>query len=113
MSRSICPICAKHPVALNYYRNSKAYYRTACTGCIHRQRQKLPQVPGWLRAGYKKQARCDRCGFSFKVSDQSLVYYVDGDLNNNRWRNLKTICLNCSAEVKKIKWKPSNLVPDF
>jgi len=43
------------------------------------------------------------------------VYYVDGNLKNNDWNNLKTICLNCQAAVldAKLGWKPSDLVADF
>lgn len=102
-----------HPVALNYYRKEKAYYRTACTGCIHKKRKPTPEVPGWIRSGYKKREHCDRCGFKFKHIEQSNVYHVDGNLNNNNWVNLKTICLNCQPEITKTRWKPGDLKPDF
>lgn len=113
MQRKICPICRNHPVALNYYRKEKAYYRTACTSCIHKKRKPIPEVPGWIRSGYKKRDKCDKCGFKFKLGEQSHVYYIDGNLYNNNWNNLKTICLNCQPEVVKTKWRPSNLIPDF
>lgn len=113
MQRKVCPICRLHPVALNYYRKNKAYFRTACTGCIHKKRKPLPDVASWVRAGYKKSDRCDRCGFKFKLPEQSNVYYVDGNLANGNWLNLKTICLNCQQEITKTRWKPSDLRPDF
>lgn len=113
MTRKTCPYCKSHPVALNYYRKDKAYYRTACTGCIHKQRHRIPEVPGWVRSGYKKKDRCDRCNFKFKMADQSRVYYIDGNTNNNNWSNLKTICLNCQIEANTSRWKPGNLQPDF
>jgi hypothetical protein len=42
------------------------------------------------------------------------VYHVDGDLNNCELRNLKTICLNCIAEVVRLElpWRPEALAPD-
>lgn len=113
MSRKICPICGSHPVALNYYRQGRAYYRTACTGCIHRRRRLTPEVPSWIKSGYKKKDKCDRCQFKFKLNEQSNVYYIDGNVKNNNWNNLKTICLNCRQEVSKTRWKPSSLTPDF
>lgn len=113
MKRDHCPICKKNPRAINYYRGEKIYYRTLCTPCIHKKKRPLPEVPGWARAGYKKSEKCDRCAFTFKLPDQSQVYYVDGNTNNNNWLNLRTICLNCSREVTKTKWRPSGLRPDL
>jgi hypothetical protein len=72
-------------------------------------------VPVWQTAGYKKKATCDRCGFKAKYSSQLLVYHVDGNLHNTSTRNLKTICLNCSAEIKRVDlpWQPGDLEPDI
>jgi len=71
--------------------------------------------PGWLKSGYKKKEKCDKCGFRFKHTDQASVYHIDGNSNNNDWTNLKTICANCGIDVKhsKLPWVPSDLVPDF
>ena len=113
MERQICPICKTNPVAINYRRGQKVYYRTACTPCIHTKRKKVEPVPGWIKSGYKKNTKCDRCGFKFRSSEQSIVYYIDGDLNNNHWANLKTICLNCQPEIKNIRWRPGSIQPDF
>ena len=43
------------------------------------------------------------------------VYHVDGNLKNNDWTNLKTICLNCQAALQdsKTTWKPADLVADY
>ena len=113
MVRKLCPICKQHPVALNYYRKNKPYFRTACTGCIHRKRRPQVDVPGWFRSGYKKRDRCDRCAFKFKLPEQGNVYYIDGNVQNNNWANLKTICLNCQPEISGSKWRTSDLQPDF
>jgi hypothetical protein len=42
------------------------------------------------------------------------VYHVDGDLNNCEARNLKTVCLNCIAEVVRLElpWRAGDLEPD-
>jgi Zn ribbon nucleic-acid-binding protein len=112
MKRSVCPQCRIHPVAINYYRNNKVHFRTLCTPCIHKRRRTAVNVPGWLRAGYKKRDRCERCNFKFKLTEQSTVYYVDGNTANNHWSNLRTICANCSFDVKDSHWRPSRILPD-
>ena len=113
MERNLCPICKKKLIAINYYRKGKVYYRTACTPCIHNHRKPQPLVPGWVKSGYKKHDKCDKCNFKFKSHQQSRVFYVDGDIKNNHWANLKTICLNCTIEVTKTSWRPSPIQPDF
>jgi Zn ribbon nucleic-acid-binding protein len=113
MERNQCPQCQKRLVAINYYRNNRTHYRSLCTPCIHKNKQKQVKVPSWVRSGYKKALKCDRCGFKFKLADQSSVYYVDGNIDNNNWLNLKTICANCRIEVAKSRWRPSNLTADF
>lgn len=113
MTREVCPRCNKNLQAINYHRGEKTYYRSLCTPCIHRKKISIKKVPGWARAGYKKSTKCDRCAFIFKLPDQSQVYYVDGNTNNNNWLNLRTICLNCSREVVKTKWRPGELRPDL
>lgn len=72
-------------------------------------------MPKWQSAGYAKKAQCDRCGFKARLAaHQLMVYHVDGDLNNCDYRNLKTICLNCAAEVTRLDrpWGRGDLVPD-
>jgi hypothetical protein len=115
MERPICPACNQRLRAVNCYRDDKIYYRSRCEYCIKKGRRIKPPEPKWKIAGYKKKTTCDRCGFRSKHSAQLLVYHVDGNLHNSELRNLKTICLNCSMEIKKadLPWRPGDLQPDF
>lgn len=71
-------------------------------------------VPRWQRAGYRVKSQCDHCGHKSPHPEVFLVYHVDGDLNNCRPTNLKTICSNCSKILMKlgVKWRRGDLVPD-
>lgn len=102
-------------MAINYIRDGVTHYRNSCSSCI-RQGKKLKPAPTlWQRAGYKKKPQCEKCGFKFKLAEQSNVFYVDGNLKNNNDFNLKTVCLNCTTEVYKshLPWKPAPIIPDF
>jgi hypothetical protein len=114
MSRPMCQACEKRPAAVNCYHKSKTYYRKLCDNCIRKGRRKKPAVPRWSKAGYKKKLVCDRCGFRARYSKQTIVYHMDGDLNNCNLNNLKTICLNCSVEVMRLDlpWKVGDLDED-
>ena len=113
MKRSLCPRCNARNVAINYYRHGITYYRSLCTPCIHSTKTKTTPVPSWVKAGYKKSERCSRCSFKFKLNNQSKVFYIDGNIKNNHWSNLRTICLNCEREIQNTKWRPSDISPDF
>lgn len=113
--RPICLACNQRPRAVAYHTNTRTQYRSRCEYCIKRQK-KLP-VPRarWQVAGYKKKTNCDRCGFRAIYASQLLVYHVDGNLNNNNLRNLKTVCQNCVVDINKtgLTWKPGDLEPDL
>jgi hypothetical protein len=114
--RPICPICKNRKVAINRYFNNQVYYRKMCDVCRRAGKTAKPPPPLWVKAGYKMKQKCDRCGFTAtNIKTQMKVYYVDGNLKNNDWTNLKTICLNCQAVIQdsKITWKPADLVADF
>lgn len=115
MERPLCVACNKNLAAINCYRNGQIYYRTRCDSCIRKGRKKKPAVPRWKQAGYKKKATCDRCGFKFKLQAQSMVFHIDGNLNNTNLTNLRTICLNCVAEINhaEVDWRPGDLAPDI
>jgi predicted HNH restriction endonuclease len=47
--------------------------------------------------------------------EQFNVFYIDGNLHNNRYTNLKTVCANCQRILHKegVKWRQGDLTPDF
>ena len=113
--RQLCPLCFTNLVAVNYKRDDVTHYRSMCAACIRKDRKLKPQAPGWSKSGYKKKPHCELCGFKLKYPSQSVVFHVDGNLKNNNWVNLKTVCLNCQQEVTKgkVSWKVSPIIPDF
>ena len=115
LERNLCPICRNNPVAVNYIREGVTHYRNSCSACIRKGRKLKKEPTSWQRAGYKKKPQCERCGFKFKLAEQSNVFYVDGNLKNNNDFNLKTVCLNCTQEVYKsrVAWKVAPILPDF
>lgn len=110
--RKLCPCCLVKPVAICYTKNSKTYYRKKCDQCSRKRRKPAPA--GWIRSGYKKKPGCEKCGFRFTFPEQAEVFHLDGNVNNNDWVNLKTVCLNCAVAVKHsgLAWKASGLTPD-
>jgi hypothetical protein len=112
--RPMCMACNQRFRAVAYHRKTTIQYRKLCEYCIKRGRRIKPSEPRWKTAGYKKKPACDRCGFRAKYSVQLLVYHVDGNLNNNNLRNLKTVCHNCVLEISKLDlpWRPGDLEPD-
>jgi hypothetical protein len=110
--RDICNKCQKRPVAINYYKEGRPFYRSTCDHC---SRNRNDGTPLWKRAGYKKKTTCDRCGFTSKYQEQFDVYFIDGDMTNCRYTNLKTVCANCQRILYKLElgWKQGDLTPDF
>jgi hypothetical protein len=115
-NRLLCPVCNSRPVAINYIKEGVSHYRSRCDICIRKGKKIKPAAPAWFKLGYRKKAQCEKCGFKAKLPEQQLnVFHVDGNLKNNDRNNLKTVCLNCTAEIYKSKlpWKSSPVVPDF
>ena len=113
--RPICQKCTKKPCAVNYKKGEKVYYRKTCDSCARKVKMKQPiQKPRWETAGYKMLDTCEKCGFKAQFPQQLAVHFVDGNLNNTDWRNLKTVCQNCYIELKirGIGWLKSALVAD-
>ena len=115
MTRPLCPSCNSNLCAVNYHSNGKIRYRKLCDSCS-RKGKKLKQVPAWYKAGYRKKAVCDRCGFRAKFPEpQMSVFHLDGNLKNTNEFNLKSICLNCRIELQLSGsvWRESPIKPDF
>jgi len=112
MIRSLCKKCNERPVAINYRKEGRIFYRTMCDHC---SRGRHIGKSKWELAGYKKKDTCDRCSFTGKYQEQFNVYYVDGDPNNCKFGNLKTVCANCQRILHKLKlpWRRGDLRPDF
>lgn len=110
--RELCKKCTKRPVAINYYKDGKAFYRSVCDHC---SRNRSEGNPLWALSGYKKKLVCDKCGFKSQHPDTFDVFHVDGNLTNCRFTNLKTVCANCQRVLYKegVKWKQGDLRPDF
>lgn len=115
MNRPLCQSCKTKMAAINYIKNDTVHYRSKCCTCIKRKRGIKPSQPKWQLAGYKKKKQCDVCGFRAKYSAQTLVYHVDGNLNNVSFSNLRTVCLNCTVTLKKddLIWKSGDLQADY
>ena len=110
----MCSACQQRAVAINYVRNGKTHYRSRCDTCIKRGRQQKPVQPRWKTTGYEKKMKCDRCGFRARYAAQILVFHVDGNLNHNDSKNLKSVCQNCAVEIARsdLPWRPGDLEPD-
>ncbi len=116
MNRPICKDCGENPAAINYKNGDEIHYRSTCATCMRKAHNLKPIPPSWVKAGYKKKQKCERCNFvASNLKTQMRVYYLDGNLKNNDWSNLKTVCLNCQAAIQdsKLGWKPAGLEADF
>lgn len=109
--RDLCKKCGQRPVAVNYHKENRTYYRSKCDHCA---KDRKSERPLWAFHGYKKKNFCERCNFTSKFSEQFNVFYIDGDFRNNRYSNLKTVCANCQRILHKLKlpWRQGDLVPD-
>jgi len=114
MNRPVCEACKKRLAAVNRKVKGKTYYRKKCDSCIRKGRQAKPPVPRWVEVGYEKKLVCDRCGFRARSGKQTVVYYLDQNLNNCNLNNLRTVCLNCSVEVMQLDlpYKKGDLLED-
>jgi len=115
MKRPICKTCNKNHSAINYKRNGVTHYRSICDECGKKKAKKKPQMHTWEKAGYKKKAACDLCGFKVVYPSQTTVFHIDGSLVNVALSNLRTICLNCVEVVKRkeVTWRRGDLTVDY
>lgn len=110
--RKLCKVCGSNPVAINYYKENKTFYRSKCDHCA---RGRSVGRFKWQVAGYQKKSTCDKCGFTSKITEQFNVFHVDGDLTNCRFNNLKTICANCQRVLHRegVRWRQGDLKADL
>ncbi len=83
--RDLCKKCQRRPVAINYRKENRIFYRSMCDHCSRNYKNSKPT---WSSSGYKKKAACDRCGFKGEDLEQFDVYHIDGDLINCKYSNL-------------------------
>jgi hypothetical protein len=115
MLRPICKTCGKNHCAVNYIREGITHYRSGCDECGRKKKKLKPRTPRWMAAGYKKKPTCDLCGFHSVLPNQITVFHIDGDLDNCKFTNLRSICLNCVEVIKKkeITWRRGDLQVDY
>jgi hypothetical protein len=108
--RPLC-LCGSRPAAINYYKNGKPYYRRHCEACL----KGSAVTARWQHAGYKIKSMCDKCGIRSPHVEVFGVFHVDGNLDNCRVANLKTVCANCARVLHKegVRWRQGDLVPDL
>lgn len=113
--RPICKICNKNVCAINYKKLGITHYRSICDECGRKKKKLKPHKHTWEKSGYKKKTTCDLCGFKSLLNSQITVFYVDGDLQNSEFNNLRSVCLNCIEVVKKqhVTWKRGDLKVDY
>lgn len=114
MIRPLCNICHGNFAAINYHSNDKIRYRKLCASCL-RKGKKNREIPAWVKAGYKKKLTCEKCSYKSKFANQIFVFYLDGNLKNNDWTNLRSVCANCRIELQSTKttWRESTLIVDY
>ena len=117
MKRPICKQCNKHHCAVNYIskKDGKRHYRSKCHGCLSNKEKRKRRRFLWEKSGYKKKKVCDLCGFKSSYPSQMIVFHIDGNLENIKLTNLRSICLNCVEDVrfKEVTWKRGDLIVDY
>jgi hypothetical protein len=111
--RPLCYICNITPVAVNYHREDKIYYRKLCDKCGRKKKKvSLHKSSRWELAGYKKKKTCEHCDIKPPMLEQLVVFYIDSNRQNISVSNLKTVCLNCNFELSKTGWVQGDLLED-
>jgi len=48
--RALCTVCNMKPVAVNYHKNGRTFYRTKCDSCIRKQKkQEFGRIPAQIK----------------------------------------------------------------
>ena len=69
MSRSLCKQCKKRPVAINYYKGKKPYYRSKCDSCAS---GRSPGVPFWHKQGIDKKLNVTNVDFQANIKNSLM-----------------------------------------
>ena len=111
--RPLCTKCNLRPKAINYKKGDRVYYRSLCEPCL--AHGAYHGIPRWYRSGYRMKNTCDKCGFRSPHKEVFRVFHVDGNLDNCRTNNLKTVCANCAQTLTKdgINWRQGDLIADY
>jgi len=111
--RPLCKACNQRPKAVNYHKQGKTYYRSLCEACLAHGAGY--HVPRWQRAGYKPKNYCEKCGYKSQHQEVFRVFHIDGNLDNCRPANLKTVCANCAQVLHKegVTWRQGDLIADY
>ena len=111
--RPLC-ICGQRPAAINYRKDGKTYYRKKCERCL-RNGVESRRFRYGSNVDMKRKVFVKSVGLNQSITEQFNVFHIDGDLNNCRPNNLKTICANCQRITQKegVRWKQGDLRPDF
>ena len=113
--RPLCKQCNSKPRAYAYRKANKIYWRSLCDTCNRKKKGKrVGGITALQRSGYKKQKKCELCGFRAQQQSQLDVLFVDGNLRNINAGNLKTVCANCQRlqGVRRLGWRVGDLVAD-
>jgi len=115
MIRPICKECNKNYRAVNYKRDGVTHYRSICDECGSKKVKTKAKIANWEKKGYKKKTTCDLCGFKCSYPTQMTVFYIDGNMKNIEFTNLRSICLNCVEVVKRkdVNWRRGDLQVDY
>jgi hypothetical protein len=72
-------------------------------------------IARWQRAGYRIKSQCEKCGHRSPHFEVFRVFHVDGNLDNCRPANLKTVCCNCAQVLGKegVTWRQGDLIADY
>ena len=113
--RPLCIECKTKPRAYAYRKGDKIYWRRLCDTCNRKKNnKKAGGITALQRSGYKKKRKCELCGFKAQNPIQLDVFFVDGNLRNTTFTNLKTVCANCQrlGGTKRLGWRIGDLEAD-
>lgn len=91
----LCLICGRNPVAVSGRTpTGKLRFKKRCEECIRRSR--AIRLNGHRDFVLKhKKPHCEECGFVAEHPCQLDVDHIDGDRENARPENFRTLCANC------------------